>query len=366
MERVLSLGNIYISTFTETSRGHIGKAPLTLVHCLKCDLVQLADTAPQELLYTGKYWYKSGINKVIVDDLKDIVSKGLKHHSKGTWIDIGANDGTLLSFVPSHFNRVAVEPAKNFKNDLALYERVPKFWEKVKLKYKANVITAIGMFYDSDNPNLFIKNVKDHLMDDGVFIAQLMTLAPMCEKNDLGNICHEHLEYYSYKSLVYLFESNGLEIFRVEGNDINGGSYRLYARHFKKGSVEIIERSNLALFARRIIENREKTIKFIREQILKGKKVYGYGASTKGNTILQYYNLDNRMITAVADKNTEKIGKYMVRTKIPIVSEKEAREKADFFFILPWGFTDHFLKLESEWRKKGGKFIVSIPSFKIL
>ena len=213
-----------------------------------------------------------------------------------------------------------------------------------------------------------MRDAQKVMADDGIFIAQLMTLKPMIEKNDLGNICHEHLEFYSYPSLVYLFERNGLEIFKVEENSINGGSYRLYARKLKSGSIKYPEPDfDYSQFAKNLEEGKRKTIQFIKEAIAKDKKIYGYGASTKGNTILQYFDLGPGLITAIADKSEEKWNKYTVGTMIPIVSEEEAHKaKPDYFLILPWAFTDAFVKREADWLRRGGKFIVPFPEFKII
>jgi len=369
LKQIFSLGDLYVSAFIKKKDKTI-EAPLELILCQKCGLLQLKHTAPQEILYKRYYSYKSGINPVIVDDLKDIVKKAIKiakPKEGDIFLDIGANDGTLLSFVPKKCYSVGVEPAINLQKELKKNcdKKLSMFWEKT-IVAGAKIITAIGMFYDSEDPNKFIANVKKSLAKDGLFIAQLMTLAPMVKNNDISNICHEHLEYYSYKALRYLFEKNGLEIFKVEENKVNGGSYRLYARHYKKGSIKYPEKINLKAFIKNIKENKRETLRFILEEFSAGKKIYGYGASTKGNTILQYYHLCYPVIEGVADKNPEKWGKYTVGTNIPIVSEKEARKKADYFFILPWGFQKSFIKRESKFIKQGGKFIVSIPKFKII
>jgi hypothetical protein len=195
-----------------------------------------------------------------------------------------------------------------------------------------------------------------------------MTLKPMLEQNDIGNICHEHLEFYTYESLKYLFENNGLEIFKIEENTINGGSYRIFARHFRQGSIEHPENyaeKDLHEFLKRLEERRSLCLDYIRSCVKDGKKVYAYGASTKGNVILQYFGLDNTVITAVADKNPQKWGSYTL-TDIPIVSEEEGRGGADVFLILPYGFTDEFVKREQDWLNKGGEFIVPFPEFKII
>ncbi len=377
LEKVFSIGNLYISTFVKSKKGKTPRAPLELVHCKNCDLLQLKHTAPQELLYARHYWYRSGINPVITADLKEIAETATKMAKlkKGDIVlDIGANDGTLLKYYPRNLIRVGCEPADN----LIKYLRkvIPhvihdfwtyKAWQKKFEDKKAKVITAIGMFYDMEDPNQFIRDATKVLAPGGVFIAQLMTLKPMIETNDLGNICHEHLEYYSYPSLVYFFEKNGLEIFKVEENSINGGSYRLFARHLKKGSIKYKEpKYNYKAFARRLETNKKKAVDFIKKEVKKGKKVYVYGASTKGNTILQYYGLDNKLIKAAADKDEQKWGKYTVGTLIPIVDEETARKDADYFFVSPWAFFDTFYKREKDWLKKGGKFIVPLPKFQVI
>jgi hypothetical protein len=177
------------------------------------------------------------------------------------------------------------------------------------------------------------------------------------------------LEFYSYDSLVYLFEKNGLEIFKVEENDINGGSYRLFARHYKKGSIKIKEKftkKDYKDFYKRIERNKKACVDFIKKETRKGKKVYVYGASTKGNTILQYYGLNDKLIKGAADKSKEKWGKYTVGTLIPIVSEEKARKDADYFLVLPWAFFKTFYEREKKWLRRGGKFIVPLPSFRVV
>jgi NDP-4-keto-2,6-dideoxyhexose 3-C-methyltransferase len=197
-----------------------------------------------------------------------------------------------------------------------------------------------------------------------------MCLASMIEKNDVGNICHEHLEYYSLESLRYLFETNGLEIFKIEENDVNGGSYRIFCRHYQGQGIPFDEKytqEDILAFARRIQENRDRCVNFIKGEVAKGKKVYVYGASTKGNVILQYYGLDSRLITAAAERSPEKWDKYTIGTWIPIVSEEEARRaQPDYFLVLPWAFFKEFYERESEWRRRGGQFIVPLPEFRVV
>lgn len=375
---IFYLGVQHVSNFVKNKDEASITAPLELVLCEKCSLLQLRHTAPQELLYARFYWYRSGITNTMKAALKEIAdtTSRITCLTKGDVVlDIGANDGTLLSNYPQGIIRVGCEPANNLVEELKknCEHTINDFWtaeayQKVGIK-KAKIITAIGMFYDMEDPNQFVADAAKVLAEDGIFVAQLMCLKNMLEKNDVGNICHEHLEYYSLESLKYLFEKNKLEIFKIEENDINGGSYRLYARHLKNGSISFEEKftkEDYLSFFKRIENNKKKCVEFIKNEVAKGKKVYVYGASTKGNTILQYYGLNNQLITAAAERSHEKFNRYTVGTFIPIIPEEEARNKADYFLVMPYAFLKEFLEKEKEWQSKGGKFIVPIPEFKVL
>jgi hypothetical protein len=282
----------------------------------------------------------------------------------------------LAAYTNPTLRRVGCEPANNL---IGLLRQVTPhvihgFWERQAFERqfpgeKARVITAIGMFYDMEDPNQFVADASAVLADDGVFVAQLMCLRPMLEKNDLGNICHEHLEFYSLESLKVLFERNGLEVFKLEENDVNGGSYRLYCRKYHSGSIPMRDgfgMQDYMAFYTRVQQYRDECVAFIRGEVARGKRIYVYGASTKGNTILQYYGLDHTVIEGAAERSPEKWGKYTVGTLVPIVSEEQARRNADYFLILPWAFLDEFLKREQEWRSRGGRFIVPLPSFRVI
>ena len=385
LKKILSLGSLFISNFVTKKNIKKGlKAPLQLMYCRKCTLIQLSHIAPQELMYKKYYWYKSGITQTMREGLRDLYISSLKHvklSKNDLVLDIGANDGTLLKYYKSNgFKTIGCEPALNLKNELKRNCKyiINDFWSKNSLDkllknhnlQKPKIITAIGMFYDLEYPNQFIKDAANSLHDDGIFIAQLMCLNSMVKQNDLGNICHEHIEFYSHKSLKYLFEKNGLEIFKIEENDINGGSYRIYCRKFKRGSIKLKKENvldNIINFKERIEKNKVKTLNFIDKQIKKGKKIFLYGASTKGNTMLQYYKLDESKIPFAAERSKSKWGKYTIGTGIKIISEKEARKKRpDYFLVTPWGFIKEFIKREKNWIKKGGKFILPFPFFKLV
>lgn len=371
LTKIGSLGNIAINNFTLHPSTGIS-SPLELAYCKNCTLLQLAHNSSRHDLYKEHYWYESGLNPTIVADLKSVVSDALSliRPKKGdVWLDIGANDGTLLSFVPKPFYKIGVDPAVNFEMRLKKHadKIVVDFFDRTKITKRAKVITAIAMFYDLPNPNLFTEKLKQALADDGIAIIQLMTLAPMIENNDVGNICHEHIEYYSYKSLVTLFEQNGLEIFKVHTNNMNGGSYRLFIRHKSKGSIKFREKkyteASLKRFFQRIEKNKQDFLKFVKTCRKKKLSIAVYGASTKGNTILQYYKLDAKTINAAVDINPEKNGRFLVASKIPIVDKIP---DCDYLWVLPYAFLDYFVKKESAFRKRGGKFVVCTPTFKII
>jgi len=384
LKKIFSLGNFFVSNFVNKNQINKGiKAPLTLMYCSKCTLLQLSHIAPQEIMYKKFYWYRSGVTKTMQDGLKDIYSSSLKFvnlKKNDVVLDIGANDGTLLKYYKKNLITIGCEPAKNLTqnlkkncdfilNDFWSYKKLKNILSAKKLK-KPKIITAIGMFYDLEDPNKFIKDAALSLDDEGVFIAQLMCLKSMIQKNDLGNICHEHIEFYSLKSLKYLFENNGLEIFKIELNNINGGSYRIFCRKFKNGSIKLEKENVLASvskFVKRLKENKRVTMNFIKKEVKKNKKIFLYGASTKGNTLLQYYKLNNKIIPFAAEKSPEKWNKYTVGTGIKIISEKKARKlNPDYFLVTPWGFIKEFIKRESSWIKKGGKFILPFPKFKLI
>ena len=384
MIKIFSYGNIFVSNFVEKKNIKKGiKAPLDLIYCKKCKLLQLNHSAPQELMYKKFYWYRSGVTNTMKLALKDIaqVIKKMKILKKNdTILDIGANDGTFLSyFNKKKYNRIGCEPAKNLQN--VLKENcdyvLDDFWEAKKLEKilekksfkKPKVITAIGMFYDLEDPSKFISDASKVLDYNGVFIAQLMCLDSMLKKNDLGNICHEHLEFYSFESLKYLFENNGFKIFKIEINEINGGSYRIFCKKNISKSIKFKENTSLSEiknFIKRTKSNKKVCIKFLKKELKKGKKIFLYGASTKGNTLLQYYNIDNKIISYASDRSPEKWGKYTIGSGIKIISENEARKKRpDYFFVMPYAFINEFKKRESNWLKNKGKFILPYPKFRV-
>ena len=380
-----NFGNHYVSNFVTKRNVKKGvKAPLNLVYCKNCKLLQLEHSAPQEIMYKKFYWYRSGVTNTMKYALKDIFLKVKKMSllKKGdTILDIGANDGTLLKYFKNDgYTTIGCEPAKNLTNELKKNSNyvIDNFWNYKYLrnilnKHKLNkpkVITAIGMFYDLEDPSKFISDAANSLDENGVFIAQLMCLNSMIKKNDLGNICHEHLEFYSYPSLKFLFEKNGFKIMKIEENEINGGSYRIFCKKNIKKSIAYKEKTSLndiKKFIKRVKQNKKKCLSFLRKCKVNGKKVFIYGASTKGNTLLQYYGINSKMISFASERSPEKWGKYTIGTGVEIISEEYARKlNPEYFFVMPYAFIKEFVIREKKWLKKGGKFILPFPNFKVL
>ena len=396
LKHILSIGNQYLVDFLEED-GENFTAPLELVLCDPetngCGLLQLHHTVSPDLLYR-RFWYKSGVNQTIRDDLEEIVRKAeekVNLENDDIVLDIGANDVTLLRFYKNKsIKPFGFEPATNLLEEASIdtfkifneYFNAKSFKSEFGTK-KARVITSISMFYDLDKPHDFVGDIKDILDDNGIWILQMNYLVTMLENNAFDNIVHEHLEYYSLQSLEYLLNKHDLEVFDVEQNNINGGSIRVYIK-FKNSNKFSISKNvdsvreyekKIGLnntktyldFAKRILNLREQTCGFIEDEIRDGKKIYVYGASTRGNTLLQYYGLNSELILAAAERNPEKWGKKTVGSKIPIISEKQARsEKPDYFLILPWYFKEEFVKRESEFLQNGGKFLIPLQEFEVI
>lgn len=397
LKPLYSLGDQYVSDFlTKEEIGTKGiKCPIDLVQCNHCSLVQLKHTARQDFLYTRHYWYKSNQTETMKKALKDVVvsaCKAVNLYSGDTVLDIGSNDGTLLRNYYWGLKKVGVEPALNLAKEgkVGLDCFINDFWSFETYEKKgcqpAKVITACGMFYDLDNPNDFIADVKQALHRDGVFIAQLMCLGNMINTNDVGNLAHEHLEFYTLASLEYLFDRHGLEIYDIETNNVNGQSYRLFVRHissdvkakFPQGAAARMRYIRLeeekfhskaffdSYFAQ-LEHNKGLVVDYIKARVSEGKKVWCYGMSTKGNVILQHLGLDSSLIEAASDISTEKQGKYTVGTNIPIKSHEEFRAaNPEFTMILPYAFRNELMKNEEAWHTAGGRFILPLPSLEVL
>ena len=396
---ILSLGEQYITNFVEQPYLDAKKGPLELVMCDPldggCGLLQLKDTFNHDILYK-KYWYRSGISTTMVKELNNIVNnaeKLVKLNVGDIVIDIGANDGTLLKqYKTKGIVKVGFEPSNLWKlakgDDVKIfndYFNFNSFNSEFRGK-KAEVITSIAMFYDLENPNSFVSDIKQCLAENGVWIIQMNYLGLMLENNTFDNISHEHLEYYSLLTLEKLLQKHALEVFDVELNNVNGGSFRVYIRHVgaqignsSAASSRLNAQRNYELhsklesketyinFAKRIEKIKKDLIVLLNSIKQQGKRVYIYGASTRGLVLLQFAGIDNKLISAATDKNPDKWGKYIVGTGIKIIPLNQYRqEKPDYLLVLPYHFIDEIKDQEKEFVDNGGKLIVAIPTVRVI
>lgn len=392
LKEILNLGNFYLSEFLKSSKKP-KKYPLDIVLCGNCFLLQLKYTVPAIELYTPRYGYKSGINDTMKNELKEIVNKSikkarLKKNKKPLVIDIGANDGTLLGYYSKKYFRVGVEPVRRLANEAKANANLiindffgyKSYCNNLK-NDKASIITIISCFYDIGDPNQFLEDVIKILDDEGIIVIQQNYLGGMLRLNAFDNIVHEHLEYYSLLSLENLLNRHGLFVFDVELNETNGGSFRTFIskKSSRKESQRVVslrknekkirlnKASTYDSFAKRVKKIGKEVNNFIKKETEKGKTVYVYGASTRGNTLLQYFQLNNRLIEKAVERNPEKWGKNISSIGVPIISEQQAREeKPDYMLVLPWFFKEEFLKREKKYLKSGGHFIFPLPEFKVI
>lgn len=398
---VIDLGNQALSgRFPKKDEPDPPYAPLVLIKCDNsknpdaCGLVQLKHSVPPLEMYTCGYGYRSGLNKTMSDHLAGITRKvqamvSLKKND--IVLDIGSNDGTLLkSYSADDIRRIGMDPGgeqyrKYYPDTIRL---VSDFFYAANFtaafpNEKAKIITSIAMFYDLEEPMEFVKNIRQILDKNGVWVLEQSYLPTMLARNSFDTICHEHLEYYAFHQIDWILRKNQLKAIGIEFNEINGGSFRVYVTHVdstltadrvaldKVIQDEQILQMETGLpyheFCERIEKVRTDLNTLLREEKAKGKKIYVYGASTKGNVLLQYFNIDSSLITAAAERNAEKWGSRTPGTNIPIISEEEARkQKPDYFLPLPWHFRQEFIERESQFLKDGGKFIFPLPEVEII
>ena len=382
LEHVLDLGELHVNAFPLPGEPDTEKAPLTLVVCTECSLVQLTHTVDADKLYR-QFWYRSGITLTMKKALLDVVMATLKRADVApgdTVVDIGSNDSTLLRYWPGSLERVGFEPATNLMEE-ARQGGITVVNDYYSLKglrevtgKKARVVTAVAMFYDLDQPQEFVHEVAEALAKDGVFVVQMAYLPKMLCTNDIGNVCHEHLEYYSLSSLEPLLASCGLYVFDVEENTVNGGSFRVFASKEKRPPSEKLSRlrwyehnsnltapSTLQFFAQRVARIRME----VRKLLWEAPRPYVYGASTKGNTLLQYWEVGREVLKGAAERDQQKWGRETVGTRIPIIPEEMARADASHFLVLPWHFKEEILAREEEWLAGGGHFIFPLPEVEV-
>ncbi|HUD70803.1 MAG TPA: class I SAM-dependent methyltransferase, partial [Dongiaceae bacterium] len=396
LEPALDLGNQALTgVFPKTADQAVPVMPLRLVRCVtggdpgRCGLLQLEHSAAPEALYGDDYGYRSGLNRSMVAHLRGKVEAIRARIPLGPGdlvVDIGSNDGTTLAAYPSRgADLIGIDPggaafARHYPAHIRL---IPDFFSARGLAAavgprKAKVITSFSMFYDLEDPMQFMREVRDCLDDRGLWVLEQSYMPTMLAMNAYDTVCHEHLEYYALGPIRWMMERVGLAILEVTFNAVNGGSFSITAA--KQGSshaadgaaIDAILKKEAALgldtpapyaaFRERVARHRDELRGFLGAQRREGRRVAGYGASTKGNVLLQYCGVTREDLASIAEVNQDKFGRFTPGTLIPIVSEEEARRsKPEMFLVLPWHFRDSIVERERAWLEAGGRLVFPLP-----
>jgi len=392
---VLSLGQQALTgVFQRSASEQVTTGPLELVWCPDSGLLQLKHTYESSEMYGDNYGYRSGLNQSMVDHLTNKVrylERLVPLAAGDVVLDIGSNDCTTLkAYKSKDIQRIGIDPTgKKFAEYYPeVVKLVPDFFSvdayKSMMSKPAKLITSIAMFYDLENPIAFARQIELCLADDGVWHFEQSYMPSMLRTNSYDTICHEHLEYYSLRVVKNILEQSGLRLIDVVMNAVNGGSFAVTAAKVSNNSVKandavidwlLEQEDRMGLntprpyrdFEERVFRHRDDLKRLIRTLNADGKKVLGYGASTKGNVLLQFCSLTVEDIPAIAEVNQEKFGRFTPGTHIPIISEADARSvNPDYFLVLPWHFKEGILRREKEYLACGGRFIFPFPEIEIV
>lgn len=392
---VLSLGNQALTgVFPVNASEEVTTGPLELVWCAESGLLQLRHSYDSSEMYGENYGYRSGLNQSMVNHLVEKVAyleRLIPLADGDVVVDIGSNDATTLkAYTSSTIKRIGIDPTGNkfskyYPPEISLIADFFSADAYRSLENKqAKVITSIAMFYDLESPIGFAKQIETILAHDGVWHFEQSYMPSMLRTNSYDTICHEHLEYYSLSVVKKILENAGLRIVEVVMNAVNGGSFAVTAAKATNTSIKanhavidwlLGQEDRMGLntprpyrdFEERVFRHREDLIRLIRSLNADGKTILGYGASTKGNVVLQFCGLTKKDIPAIAEVNQEKFGRVTPGSHIPIISEAEAKAmKPDYFLVLPWHFKDGILRRETEYLSAGGRFIFPFPEIEIV
>lgn len=392
---MLALGTQALTgVFPKSKSESVTAGPLELVWCPDSGLLQLQHSYDLSEMYGDNYGYRSGLNQSMVAHLS---RKATYLESKCSVkdgdlaIDIGSNDGTLLnSYSTNGLKRVGIDPTglkfrQHYKDGVEL---IPDFFSAGLFKSRypgklAKIVTSVSMFYDLEDPSSFVSDVRDVLDKEGIWHFEQSYMPAMLRTNSYDTVCHEHLEYYSLGVVNRLLESNGLKVLDVQMNGINGGSFAVTAAHreskqaVNKPVIDWLmgQEDRLGLdtprpyrdFEERVYRHRDDLVRLIRSLRADGKSIVGYGASTKGNVILQFCGLGEKDISCIAEVNPDKFGSFTPGTLIPILSETDVRKmQPDYMLVLPWHFRDSIVRREADYLASGGKLIFPMPEIEII
>lgn len=398
---VIDLGDQYLQgSFIEPNRPlpPLRKLPTSVVRCdpqrdeKACGLLQMEYTVPPQVLYSV-YWYRSGTNTTMRNHLAGIAQEAaaLLDRPEASVLDIGCNDGTLLGAYPRNFAKFGIDPsdvAQEIGAEVTVVHDLFPSQELFKVlgQKTIDIVTSIAMFYDLEDPVGFAQGIKRMLSPDGLWCFEMSYMPTMLSLTSYDTICHEHLEYYSLAVIERILRDAGLRIVNVSLNSSNGGSLRCYATHeanlrykrdeftqniktmrMREFDLELDTDKPYRSFQDRTNIHRDELSALLTKLRGEGKRVHVYGASTKGNTILQWCGIDRRIIDMAAERNPDKFGARTLGTEIPIVSEEESRAaKPDYYLVLPWHFRKEIVQRESAMLAAGGGLIFPLPTIEVV
>jgi hypothetical protein len=392
---VLNLGlQALTGVFPRSAESAVTRGPLELLWCPVSGLLQLGHSYNPDEMYGENYGYRSGLNQSMVEHLTDKarwLERLVQLNVGDVVLDIGSNDATTLkAYATPGVQRIGIDPtgakfANHYPTEIKL---ISDFFSADAYhgvcSRPARIVTSIAMFYDLESPVEFARQVASVLAQDGVWHFEQSYMPSMLRTNSYDTICHEHLEYYSLDVVRHILDAADLKLIDVVTNGVNGGSFAVTAthrssNHYKSNDAVInwlLEQEDLMglgttrpyrEFEERVFRHRQDLTRLIRNLNADGKTIMGYGASTKGNVLLQFCGLSAQDIPAIAEVNQDKYGCVTPGSHIPIVSEAEARAaQPDYFLVLPWHFKSGIVKREREFLQTGGKMIFPFPDIEIV
>jgi SAM-dependent methyltransferase len=368
--------------------------PLRVYVCDSCFLVQLEEFVSPETIFT-EYAYFSSYAESWVAHMRayaEMIAGRLRLSRDSFVVEIASNDGYLLQhFVKMGIPVLGIEPARNVAR-VAVEKGIPtlvRFFgpdvagELAAEGKKADLICGANVLAQVPAPNDFVTGLKILLKRGGVITLEFPHLMRLMAENQFDTIYHEHFSYFSYLSVEAIFARQGLTLFDVEELSTHGGSLRIYARHAEDAEKPVTERARAlrereiaagllrietyADFAEQVKRTKRELLQFLIEAKRAGKKVVGYGAPGKGNTLLNYCGIRSDFIDFTVDRSTYKQGKFLPGTHIPILAPEAIRKaRPDYVLILPWNFKDEITRQMAHIREWGGRFVVPIPSVRVL
>ena len=386
--KIVKIGKQPLSGFFyKSKKKNLKKYSLDLFKCSKCSLVQLNNSANTKKMYGEHYGYRTSISNMMIQHFKSKIKKFEKSKllKRGDRVlDIGSNDGTFLKLLGKEYSLYGIDPsAKKFKKNYKGKTLITDFFSRKKIikitknkEIKFSLISSFAIFYDVEDPNSFCKDINNLLDDNGVWVCEFSYLPLMLKNLTFDQICHEHLMYYTFSVFEKILNNNGLKAIDIGINEINGGSLEVVIA--KKNSIRPVnlkEINELKKDEKKIKENSyknfSKRIKKVKQDLKKfvddNYPVVGYGASTKGNIVLNYTNLDEKKIPYICDANPKKFGRFTPGSNIKIISKNQMRLLSPKnIIVLIWSFRSEVIKEEKNYIKNGGNLIFHLPKFHII